>query len=326
MPAEALALSITEIAPILRQLEGRVLKDKSYQRTPVGREVKHFLEALLWEDYPQTTRDNYETTLSRFSLRFADFDSLKDFCSPVGTQYIRDFLSFEWGDASPSTKRNRGSCIRSFFSWAVGEGKCPYSPATNIHLPKARGTVRVAHPRSTRRKLIEGQDNLRDECALGLYVRKGLRKNDVRLLQIRDIDLTRNVLILRHRKGGHEMILPLEASDLRETLYLHIQGDERQPSEYLLYPKKDRSRPMDSSSVHRWFKKCLAQAGIADMPLHELRHSAGDEAWRETGDIVAAQMLLGHRSLEHTRRYLHPTENDLRVALRVVDERWREEK
>ena len=78
---------------------------------------------------------------------------------------------------------------------------------------------------------------------------------------------------------------------------------------------------MDSSSVHRWFKACVERAGLPDTPenpfeMHQLRHTAADALWRETGNLVLAQQLLRHKSSETTRRYLHPSEDDLRDGLR----------
>jgi site-specific recombinase XerD len=76
---------------------------------------------------------------------------------------------------------------------------------------------------------------------------------------------------------------------------------------------------MHHVTVHRWFKRCLAKAGLPDnIILHELRHTAADELYRETKDIVIAQQLLRHKSIETTRRYLHPSDADLRAGLRQV--------
>jgi integrase len=118
-------------------------------------------------------------------------------------------------------------------------------------------------------------------------------------------------------------VLPLGFRDLIRDLELHIAGDTRQPDEFLLYPKRDRFRPMDPASVHRWFKKCLAVAGLpATIEIHELRHTAADEIWRITGNIVLGQQLLRHESVATTQAYLHPSRDDLLAGIRQVDEAW----
>ena len=73
---------------------------------------------------------------------------------------------------------------------------------------------------------------------------------------------------------------------------------------------------MDQASVHRWLKRCLERAGLpASIKTHELRHSAADNLWRETGDLIAAQQLLRHESVKTTQDYLHPSRDDLADTL-----------
>ena len=54
----------------------------------------------------------------------------------------------------------------------------------------------------------------------------------------------------------------------------------------------------------------------------ELRHTAGDEIWRVTGDIVKAQKLLRYESVATTETYLHPNQDGLAEAMRAVDHPW----
>lgn len=51
------------------------------------------------------------------------------------------------------------------------------------------------------------------------------------------------------------------------------------------------------------------------MKLHELRHSAADNLWRASGNLMLAQQLLRHESVATTQAYLHPTRDDLAEAL-----------
>ncbi len=78
---------------------------------------------------------------------------------------------------------------------------------------------------------------------------------------------------------------------------------------------------MDHGSVHRWFKRTLEKAGLPqEIKLHELRHSAADNLWRATGDLVLAQQLLRHESVATTQGYLHPTRDDLAAGLESLEQ------
>lgn len=52
--------------------------------------------------------------------------------------------------------------------------------------------------------------------------------------------------------------------------------------------------------------------------MHEMRYSAADNLWRETGNIVHAKQLLRHKSVGTTEAYLHPSMDDLKEALKSM--------
>jgi site-specific recombinase XerD len=73
---------------------------------------------------------------------------------------------------------------------------------------------------------------------------------------------------------------------------------------------------MDAASIHRWLKRSLERAELpTTIKTHELRHSAADNLWRETGNLLLAQQLLRHESVQTTQDYLHPTRDDLAAGL-----------
>jgi site-specific recombinase XerC len=323
-----LALQIRQAAPMLRAngpIYERAIKDKTYRQFPVGQDVARYLRAIRWSDYANSTLLAYEETGARLALDHADYENgLSDFCQPAGTELLRDFLDRHWGGKRASTRARHTSALRSLFAWAVGEGRIGWNPAAPIKAPKGHAAQeRIAYNIGTLHRLVARQDTLRDQCALQLLCRMGLRKNELRLLTLGDIDLTRNLLVV-HGKGGKVVVLPLAIPSLRRDLELHLQ--ERSPyhiGEFLIYPRADKRRPMDPASVHRWFKRCLERADLpATLKTHEMRHSAADHLWRTEGDIVKAQMLLRHSSVATTQAYLHPTRDDLAAALERMDEGW----
>jgi integrase len=81
---------------------------------------------------------------------------------------------------------------------------------------------------------------------------------------------------------------------------------------------------MDASSVHNWLKRCLRRAGLpADVKTHELRHTAADALYQQTGDIVLAQQLMRHTDIRTTRGYIRASQDRLRAALAELEESWK---
>ena len=62
--------------------------------------------------------------------------------------------------------------------------------------------------------------------------------------------------------------------------------------------------PMDRTTVSRdWHKQALEDAGLRDMPLHSLRHTAA-ASWLLAGQpLIYVQRQLGHSSITITERY-----------------------
>ncbi len=173
-----------------------------------------------------------------------------------------------------------------------------------IKAPKVRNRERSAYQPDVIHDLVAAQPRLRDQIALQLFGRLALRKNELRLIKLSDFDLVRGTVLI-HGKGSKQVVLPLGFAQLKTDLELYLVG--RDVNEYLLYPKTRTLEPMDPSAVHRWFKTCLTRAGLpATVKIHELRHSAADNLWRASGDLMLAKQLLRHESVATTQLYLHP--------------------
>lgn len=56
-------------------------------------------------------------------------------------------------------------------------------------------------------------------------------------------------------------------------------------------------------TVHVWHEAALQDAGMRDMPLHSLRHTAA-AAWLAAGQpLIFVQRQLGHRSISTTEEH-----------------------
>jgi integrase len=74
-------------------------------------------------------------------------------------------------------------------------------------------------------------------------------------------------------------------------------------------------QPMDRTTISRdWHKAALQDAGLRDMPLHALRHTAA-AAWLAGGNsLMYVQRQLGHASITTTERCYGHLERDVMAA------------
>jgi integrase len=259
----------------------------------------------------------YEAVLAKFALDHADL-GLLDFEPPIGTERCREFLERHWGHSSPATRGRNLAVLRDFFAWAVRERGLRGDPTMPIRSPRKRGTERRAHPVDLVRRIVQAQPGRSDRIAIRLLVQLGLRKNELRQIQFRHFNLAHGELTV-FGKGGTVLTVPLVWEDLRLDIERLIIEREASPDDFLLYPKQAVQRPMDSSSIHRWWAACLKRADVPHFPMHECRHTAITEFLRETGNLKLAQLLARHKDIRTTADiYGHLELSDLAKALRSM--------
>ena len=58
--------------------------------------------------------------------------------------------------------------------------------------------------------------------------------------------------------------------------------------------------------------------------MHELRHTAGNEFRRATGDLELTRKFMRHASISTTsEHYMHADQDELIAAMKLAGERWR---
>lgn len=325
--------SLAEAAEVVRE----AMRNRSYRVTPLGEHVGAFMRYTLSQDWEQRSRAEYESTLYRFALHFADLN-LPDFAPPNGIERVEEFIEAHWGKSARGTRAKNISILKSFFRWAYERDRIAGDPMLTIKRPRRRqpDRRRQAHEPKAIDAIVRAQHHQRDRAALLLLARLGLRKNELRVLKIRDLDFGDGVVHLL-QKGGDRVQHPFGPfPDLAGALEAHITLDARKPNEYLLYPRwerrigsqrvvyrEDRLRPLSPRGMHEWFAKRLAEAGVEHFPMHELRHTAGTEFHRASKDLKRTQMFMRHRSITTTAdTYMHLDRQDLEDAMRLAEIRW----
>lgn len=133
---------------------------------------------------------------------------------------------------------------------------------------------------------------------------------------MRDIDLSRGMLLVRKTKGNYDRYVPLGKLLLKGiTQFI----ESTQPTDYL-FTGKDFDSEYSQRGV-QWIIKRLAQkAGIKkDITTHTLRHTYATHLLEDGLDIVSIKNLLGHANIETTMIYLHIAKTEIKQPFSPLD-------
>jgi integrase/recombinase XerD len=136
----------------------------------------------------------------------------------------------------------------------------------------------------------------------------GLRIEEALTLHRAELDLDNLVLRVRG-KGDKYRLVPLSVEG-RRLLYRWL-GQHTSP---LVFPTRDGTRLKHRSSL-RAFAGLCKKLGIAGprCSFHTLRHTFATNYIRYGGDVFRLQRVLGHATLEMTRKYLDLQVSDLQA-------------
>jgi type 1 fimbriae regulatory protein FimB/type 1 fimbriae regulatory protein FimE len=146
-----------------------------------------------------------------------------------------------------------------------------------------------------------GRYHLRDEVAVLLAYRHGLRATELCDLQWSAIDLKGATIVIRRAKGGMVTEHPLRRVELRLLGRLRREALE---TAYVLM--SERGTPWSTSNWRKVLQRLAKAAGSAvaiTVNPHALRHACGYKLAADGVDTRGLSHYLGHRSLQSTERY-----------------------
>ena len=157
-------------------------------------------------------------------------------------------------------------------------------------------------------RFFEAITSLRHRAILMTAYAAGLRISEVLALRVDDIDSQRMVIRIRQAKGSKDryvMLSPRLLTLLREYWKAHRRRKVYKPSPWL-FPGNVPGQPITDGPCMKPARRRACAAGLdKHVTVHTLRHSFATHLLEGGTDLRTIQILLGHRSLNTTARYLH---------------------
>ncbi len=170
-----------------------------------------------------------------------------------------------------------------------------------IPMPKRPFTLPVVLSRNEVMHFLDSIINRKHRVILMTAYAAGLRVSEATHLKVADIDSQRMMLRVDQGKGRKDRYVMLSPRLLDE---LRAYWKAEHPTEWL-FPGDRTGRPITRDAVGQACQKVHRASGIKKpITPHSLRHAFATHLLESGTDVRTIQLLLGHRSLATTSRYL----------------------
>lgn len=211
-----------------------------------------------------------------------------------------------------STVANHWSRLNSFLRWLKRRNYISDNPLDGIKFPRPVYEDKKFLKREEIEKILTGI--LSNSSTSSLLLKRnltifylllfcGLRREELLLLQVRDIDLNRKIITIR-----------AETSKIPRTRHLPIHSQlAYHLKEYLLERKRyttpilivssTSDRGMSFAALKHWVQTLRNQIGI-HFHLHRFRHTFAVNFLKHSNNIAKLKQLMGHSDIRMTIQYL----------------------
>lgn len=221
--------------------------------------------------------------------------------------------------AEPSTARARQLGLRRFSAWLEEEGEQDTDPLLGLKPPKLDVKVTDSLTDDELRRLIKacvGKEfrDRRDEAIVRLMAETGMRAGEVCGLLAADVDLTRELMVVRRGKGGKGRVVPFSPSTGRAIdRYLRQRRVHRLADTDALW-LGDRGKELAYYGLHKALKYRAELAGLDKFHPHLLRHTAASRWLAAGGSEGGLMAVAGWSTRDMIDRYTRATASERAAA------------
>ena len=229
--------------------------------------------------------------------------------------------------------------IRSFYDYLFKNNRIPSNITTLVPLPKIhekpilRLSIDEMHRMleqaatgdglTQRQKAWHKLTVKRDYALLSLFLGTGVRVSECVGIDLGDVDLENNAFLVT-RKGGNQVVLyfPPEVAEALAEYIEEREKVEAQPGHEDALFLSMQKRRITQRAVQNLVKKYAAVAAPLKPRIspHKLRSTFATNLYNKTGDIYLVADVLGHSSVDTTRKhYADMTDARRRMAAEQVD-------
>lgn len=228
---------------------------------------------------------------------------------------------------SPRWRSRQAASVRSFYDWRHTRGLGP-NCAKNLRSPRIPSSLPRKYSMAQLQALLAATQNrrsaearLRDKTIVLLLLCTGMRREEVRNLDLQDLDLGKTVGVVRIQgKGAKQREVSFEGPVvglLREWL---LARDElpftvEPQAVFVSLKAPGAGHRMSLKSLENVIAVSAREAGLRDWGVHRFRITFATALYDNGRELEEIRILMGHENIETTRRYVAVSERARRTRL-----------
>lgn len=261
--------------------------------------LNEFLNTQKLRYNSSSTIDSYRWQLAPF-VSFVFDQTVDQLTLDVCNRYK---LSLRDNDITSVSCQSYCRALRVFLKWMYEEGILQENLAARFTLPRAKRKVIDTLTDFEIQCLYQcdfksDPIKIRNGCLVTLMLDSGVRLSEAVTLRSELINLQERYIVV-DGKGNKQRIVPLglAAIDFLQK-YKKYSGKD-------FYFLSKSGAPITVNTVKDVFRKLKKESFVQRLRPHLLRHTFATRYLQNGGDLFKLQRILGHTSIEMTKRYLH---------------------
>jgi len=273
--------------------------------TTLDGQLKLFLLTCKVNGLSPRSLEDYQDKIGRF-VAFCKAQGINE-PKDVTPQHIKLFLLSLQQRLKPSSVHGYYAAVHRLMNWLVEEGVLQKSPMERMKPPKVPKQVIQPFSREhiVRMLTVCGDTFIgcRNQAIIKTFLDTGLRLSELVGIQLSDLDFDNGTIKIMG-KGAKERRVRISQETQKAILrYLLRRKDDGLSCLWVT----EEHKPLHARGVSSIIRRISERAGIRGQvraSAHTFRHTAAIQYLRNKGDQFTLQIMLGHSTLEMTRRYV----------------------
>ena len=272
--------------------------------TTLSGQIRIFLLTCKVNDLSPRTIDDYAQKVGAFVM-FCWAQGIKE-PKEVTPNHVRVFLLLLRDRIKAVSVRDYYGCINRFFNWLLEENILEHNPMERMRPPRVpKQIIQPFSPDDIRRMLaVPNADSFRgyrNRAIILTFLDTGLRLSELAAIRLADIDFD-NGIIKVLGKGRKERFVRVGKETQKAILRYLLRRNDKEPCLWV----DDKGMSIKPRGIQSLIKRLGKRAAITDARCspHTFRHTFAITCLRNGIGEFNLQCLLGHTTLQMTRKYV----------------------